>query len=197
MQYLFSKSEILELHGDTPHPRGTESTNANINSTFLVATRARPLSKGTAFEGRAAITVAILAVTWNGIRRTLVGKTKASAAVLKEVQILIFNRHVAQGSGCLCSRDKEGRCKDQEGKKENERSAHLENLFSVGVDDGIGAVVVCLLFVCLSFDFVRLRTDAFSFFASFAHHFVRYVLGVPRLLAPCTCIRLLASKLAT
>jgi hypothetical protein len=48
--------------------------------------------------------------------------------VLKEVQVLIFNCHVAEGSR-FGIRDKEGRCKDQEGKKENERSVHVETTF--------------------------------------------------------------------
>jgi hypothetical protein len=118
----------MELEGDTPHSRSTKSTKAFFKSTIRVATRARPSCKGTAAEGRAAITIAVLAVTWNCSRRTIIRKTKASAAVLKEVQILIFNCQVAEGSG-FGIWDKEGRRKDQEGKKENERSAHVETLF--------------------------------------------------------------------
>jgi hypothetical protein len=128
MQYLFSKSEVMQLEGDTPNFRGTKSTNAIFKSTIRVATRARPSCKGTAAEGRAAITIAVVAVTWNCSRRTTIRTTKASAALVKEVQILIFSCQVAEGSG-FGIWDKEGRRKNQEGKKENERSAHVETLF--------------------------------------------------------------------
>jgi hypothetical protein len=125
----------VELTGDTPHLGGTKSTKTVLISTPLVACRARPSCEGTAAESRAAITIAVVTIAWNGRTGTSTGN-KTAASLFKKVQILIFNCCVAKGTG-LGIKDKERRGKNQEGKDENERSAHLESGLFVGVDDGI------------------------------------------------------------